>query len=443
MKVVSSLPKMKPVLVTNVRTGEVLSTLDYENSVKQLIAYVRDETERLFQENKVKLADEIRAVERMGSANSFARQRGYTSTYKTLGREILAKSRINELVLHKLVSEVASYVNNPNPLKQEPSFAHKINLGAVNKQMVKLAVEDDNRALSLRWKCWDRELLLEFSIPEYYAKRSISKWSLPTVQIEKGEVRFYFPIQENPDKMPDTGARAGVDLGRVETFSMAVVDSNKDYHFYTGNKVVKRLEQKRNAILKERNHIFARLDAYRALGIEDLKGERLVEEADRKRGKIRRLAVELAHQVGNDIALKLERHRVHEVVVEDLSWVAGKRYGGRWNHSVQKQSITHALARRGVRVTTTRASGTSQHCHKCKSKIIHNTKARAVHCITCKTNLDRDFNAALNILKKQSFKPINNTTVSAIHGNNGLTPQQEVTLPAGSGTTSSTKQPET
>ena len=422
-KIISSLPKIKPSITINAKTGEIVSTHDYESSMKRLVAYVQEETKNLYIENKEKLTQDILSAKRIGSPNSFARSRGYASTYKTLDKEILAKSRINELILHKLVSEVSSHVLNPNMNKQEPGFSPKINLGAVNKQMASLSLEGDN--LSLLWKCWDREFLLEFTIPKYYQTRNITKWSLPVIQVEKGEVWFYFAFQENPQVKPNKGIRAGLDLGRVEPYTMVIVDEDNVTHSYTGNKIVKRLEEKRTNILKERKHILTKLSVYQNLGINNAKKEKLESEAKRKAHKANKLGVELAHQMGNDIATKLSYHHAHELMVEDLSWVRGKKYGGRWNHSTQQASITHSLARRGMKVRKTPAANTSQYCHKCKTKIIHNTKHRTVYCGDCKTILDRDFNAALNILKKQYYP---NPLVSAIHGNNGLSPKQDITI---------------
>lgn len=419
-RITSTLPRIRPSLVVDVVTGELVPRAVYEASVVSLLSYVQMETQRIYSESREQLIQEITDAERIGSANSFGRKQGYTSNYKQLPTHILAKSRVNELVLHKLISETASYVRNPNPLKQEPSFGPKVNLGAVNKQMASLSLV--NNTLSLLWKCWDREFLFEFTIPDYFLKREIIKWCLPTVQMGKEGIVFYFAYQETPIPRTNKGVRAGLDLGRVEPYTL-VVEDNNEYHTYTAGSRVKGLEEKRNRLLAEKKHITTKLHTYTQLGIMGDKFDVLKREVKRTANKASRLGVELAHQMSNEITRKLSQHHTHELVVEDLTWVTGPKYGGRWNHSIQQEKITHSLARKGVRVRKTSPRNTSNNCYKCGVKLVHNTRKRTVHCIECKTILDRDYSAALNILQRKSYLI---SLVPATHGSNGLLPKQVV-----------------
>ena len=84
---------------------------------------------------------------------------------------------MERLYQHKLVSEVLAYVVNPNPRKQAPSFSPKINLGAVDKQMCVLNIEDNQ--IHLDFKVWDEHYLLTFNIPHYLNSRDVKKWFLP------------------------------------------------------------------------------------------------------------------------------------------------------------------------------------------------------------------------------------------------------------------------
>lgn len=419
-KLTSSLPRIKPNLVIDTSTGELIPKSTYESSMYNLLEYVKVETQRIYDESKESLTQDIVSTNKIGSANSFGRSKGYTSDYKALPKNILAKSRINELILHKLVSETTSYVRNPNPRKQEPSFAPKINLGAVNKQMASLSLMGDK--LSLLWKCWDKELLLEFTIPNYFLNRQITKWCLPSVQVEKGEVVFYFAFQESPSQQKNAKVRAGLDLGRVEPYTL-VVEDNEQYYTYTSSPRVKGLEGKRNKILAERQHIRTKIQSYDSLGIKGDKLDTLKVESKRKANKASRLGTELAHQMGNEVARKLSQHKAHQLNVEDLTWVTGSKYGGRWNHSIQQEKITHSLARRGIRTRKSSPKNTSNNCYKCGVKLVHNTKRRTVHCIECKSVLDRDYNAALNILQRKSYPT---SLVPVTHGSNGLSPKQVV-----------------
>lgn len=403
-KLISSLPPLSPVQVVDVKTGEVAS--DWVEPVVSLLGYVQTETVSLYEENAEKLhAEYSQADNRVGSANSFARQRGYHSSYRKLSANILAKSRINELVLHKLVSESFAYHMSENPKKQPPSFAKKLNLGAVDKQMASLSVS--GHTLWLEWKVWDRHLLLEFNIPSYILKRDIIKWSLPTVQISnKTDLPvFYFTVQESPTVLTENSVVGGVDLGRVEPFTLAVIDSTDGrlVKKVTSDYRLKELSRKRERLLTERKQVLTKLNHYKNLNCNKIKQETLQEEADRLRSKIRKIGKSLAAQSAANLIRELKKYNVTVLHLENLKWVTGAKYGGRWNHGDQQDSIVHAASRAGIKTRKINPKNSSQTCHKCGTKIIHSPKNRTVHCQPCKTVLDRDYNAAINIAKNRTY----------------------------------------
>lgn len=400
-KLISTLPPLTPIEAINIETG--LQETEWETPVLSLLNYVKAETVRLHKENSVKLHNEFEeANNRIGSANSFARQRGYKSSYHALPREVRVKSRINELVLHKLVSEVFAFHQSTNPKKQPPAFYPKINLGAVDKQMATLSSLDS--ALWLEWKVWDKHLLLKFEIPSYLFSRDIVKWSLPTVQVSRRTDKpvFYFSVQEKPQTLKKNTITAGVDLGRVQPFTLAIIDEK------TGRIVKKavsrgrlrELNSKRERLITQRKQVLTKLDQYKKLGLPETT---LKTEADRLKNKIRRIGHSLAQQSAADLLTHLKKYNVTVLHLENLKFVTGQKRGGRWNHAAQQNAITHTAARAGVVSKKVSPAGTSQHCHSCRTPIIHNTKKRTVRCTECKTTLDRDFNAALNVAKKQTY----------------------------------------
>ena len=109
--VISALPTLQPTQVIDTSSGEILRHEEWVKPVNSLIEWVRSETIRLFEENKTQVLEQAAVLK--GSANSYARQRGYKSNAMSLAREIKAKSRLNELVLFKLMSETAAYSRNP------------------------------------------------------------------------------------------------------------------------------------------------------------------------------------------------------------------------------------------------------------------------------------------------------------------------------------------
>ena len=265
--------------------------------------------------------------------------------------------------------------------------------------MVSLQLEGNQLVLS--FKCWTSEYELHFDLPPYLETRNIIKYSLPTVRLDKvkGWV-FNFSMQEQPKERLAGKHAAGVDLGRVEPYTLTVVnnDGNRVAHYTTGGRL-KRLNLKRERLLVEKKHIAAKAKQYEALGLNPTV---LWNEYGFKRDKITVLGNVIAQQVGAEVTNKLVKHNVSILNVEDLRWAVGQKYGSRWNHSKQQIAITHSLAREGLRVRKVNPRNTSQDCHKCGTQITHNSKKRTVWCVECKTILDRDFNAAMNIARDKN-----------------------------------------
>lgn len=413
-RVISATNPLHPISVVNIRTGELLNKAEYEGKVRSLLEYIQTETQTLYAREGERLVQEILEAKRIGSPNSFARQRNYASSYKNLPQDILAKSRVNELVLHKLVSETASYARNPNPRKQPPSFSPKISLGGVDKQMASLSYDPITQHLFLEWACWDVRLLFEFWLPGNLLKKNIKKWSLPSVQFEKGELAFRFTIEENPTPREEVVREfAGLDLGITQPYTIVVLnEKGQRTADYKSTKGLASLSAKRSRLLKNKKHITHKIQAYEQLGLNN---ETLRTEASRITNKIQRLGTTIAQRLGSEVASKLAKHKLNTLAVEDLTWVKGAKYGGRWNHSTQQASLTHALAKKSIKVKRVNPKNTSQKCSKCGAQIIHNTKNRTIHCRECSLLLDRDYNAAINIIKKcpayTSMTGDNRTTV--------------------------------
>lgn len=430
--IISALSKLQPRAAFDVRSGQQASTAEASRAVGELVGYVTAETRRLFTAHTEQLYMDISGAARIGSANSFARQRGYVSDYKNLPREVKAKSRVNELVLAKLITETAAWVNNPNPLKKGPGFTRKVNLGAVDAHMASLSYDESAGVLTLRWKAWDRELLLEFDVPEYVTKRNIRKWCLPVVQMKNGEALFYFAVKEVPaERSTEPTEVAGIDLGRSKAFHVGVVNKHgQRVADYKPSGRVATLNRKREGLLAEKKHIQEKLQQYRDLGILEDKRELLQEEAKRKANKASRLAGEVGWQAAADITRKLEKHNLNLVAVEQLGWVTGPKHGGRWTHSTHQNATKHSLSRKGIRTSKRNAAGTSKTCWKCDTELKQRA-GRTVWCTSCKEEFDRDFNAALKIASK-----VKNTIGSARYsrsGRNCSTEDRSSTQVVGSG----------
>lgn len=408
-QIVSSLPALlQPRLIIDVSTGETIPHSEFQATLNSLIQEVKTQTQTLYEEHKRDLLVGLESYLGSPQPAEYARQKDYTYDSTRLPARVKAKYRINKLIQHKLVSETASYVLNPNPRKREHSFSETINLGAVDKQMVSLSTDD--RTLTLVWKCWDRELLLEFTLPEYtLKKRNITKWCLPVVSL-KGFKYSY--IEEKQPQLNGSQHYAGTDYGRVEPYSTIVV--NEDGGLVAQYRASKRLNQvnrKRERILHHKRDNHKKLAQYEALDtlhsnpILNQKRDVLVLENKRLGGKAKRLSMTIGNQIGAELARKLAKHSTLTHITENLSWVTGARYGSKWNHSITNQAVIHALERNTTPTRYVTAKNNSQECCKCGTKIIHNPKTRTVWCKECKLCLDRDYNACLNMIRKHKRFP--------------------------------------
>jgi len=275
-------------------------------------------------------------------------------------------------------------------------------------------LERDETTLVLTWKCWTGEYELTFLIPHYAQSRNVTKWSLPLVS-SRG---FIFTMQETPALQTD-GATAGVDLGRVEPFTLAVLSDRSNLEAeYRARPQVRATNAKRERILQEVTLTRAKASAYTSLGLDEA---HLRERVRLKRNKASRIASALSGQIAADITRKTTRHNVSILHIENLKWAAGARYGSRWTHGATGEKIEHTAARAGIRVKRVSARNTSQMCHACRAPITHQTATRTVRCSDCKSRLDRDVNAAMNIAKNQgAYMPLAGISGSAVGVNPGV-----------------------
>ena len=395
---ISAIPALKPTLILDSQTGEIIEPVVFYSDLEKLVTTVKEAAEEFYLTNKELVETGLKTYTGLPKPTEYARQKGWNMA-RGLPREAKAKSRIERLARYNLVQTVSSYVLNPNPKKRPPSFSKTITLGAVDSNMVTL--EQSENKLVLTFKCWSKEYELHFTLPSYVLERNIIKFSLPTIRLNKNnEWVFGFTIQEQAEVREVGKHTAGVDLGRVEPFTLAVLnENNKRVAHYVSSGRLNQLNQKRERLLGEKKHIVTKIESYTSL---DLDSTVLLTERDFKRNKIIRLGVEVAKQVGFEITKKLVKHKVSVLNMEDLRWVTGAKYGSKWNHSKQQEHIAHSLSRKGIATRKVNPKNTSQECYVCGTKLVHNTKNRTVRCVECKTKLDRDFNAAMNIAKNKN-----------------------------------------
>lgn len=408
---VSALPPLSPSMIINTSTGEIIETEEYRQSLKSLVSYVQEQSQLLWRLHKNTLQQTLTNITAKSPAE-VGRQAGLSINTSELPRDIKAKSRIERLIRYQVITSAKSYYENPNKLKQEPSFSPYLNLGAIDNQMANLVLEDG--IITLTMKCWDKEYALTFRLPEYVINRNLTKLTLPVIKQMGEEWVFLFSTHELPQQRELVEEYiAGIDLGRVEPFTLVITHAStrKRVAQFTASKRLRILIHKRDRIINELKYLYAKSLAYNSLGIANTTLEL---ERVRTRDKRNRLNNKITWLIATEIQQAVVHYSPRVINMEDLSWVTGAKYGSRWSHSKDQSAITHKLTRMGLVVKRVNPRDTSQDCHKCGNKVTHRTGKRLIVCSNCVMVIDRDLNAAMNIalrpLPKRSQG--NNCTVS-------------------------------
>jgi transposase len=281
----------------------------------------------------------------------------------------------------------------------------------------------DGPELNLIWKCWDAEYYITFQLPSYVLARDIVKITLPLVRVNARTQRLEFIFTSVEKAKPRKGHKhsIGIDLGKIIPYSMAVANQNGSrVASYESSPRLTRLSRKRERLLTETENIKSKIKNRATRGLVSPSQEL---ELERTTSKSTRLTKTISQQTGSEIARRLAKHNSNLIKVENLTWVSGSKNAkighSRWSHSQQQEAITHATKRIGYKTKKVSPRNTSQSCHGCKNTITHR-KGRTVWCAGCRTTLDRDFNAAMNIAKQLIF-PVSKKLNGDTTGNSGVT----------------------
>lgn len=396
MLVKSALKHLQPTLVYS---GESQITFHQaQDLLKEILTYTTSEAERLWAANQPILEPAILATgtKRVPYKQRFYRNTGADSTLTP--KEGVLVGNLRELVEFKVVSEAEAWIKNPSPHKQKFQFGQTLDLSATGDQYSTRAYSTETNSVTVFLRGLEESLTLVFLLPEYVSKRAISKLSKPRLRLAGDNVVFDFTIFEMVT--PKTGKlKAGIDLGKAEPYFAAVAsEKGQRVADFKASRGLKESWQKYYRLAEQSSHLRAKIKAKNTLGLD----VSLLEiEASRVRSKKTRLHAELSKRQANELANKLSSQSVGLVNVESLAWLAGSKdkpgKAGKWSYARQQADLGHALARRGIRQKTVSPKDSSQKCYRCGVTVVHSSKRRTVHCIECKTELDRDFNAAMNI----------------------------------------------
>jgi putative transposase len=133
----------------------------------------------------------------------------------------------------------------------------------------------------------------------------------------------------------------------------------------------------------------------------------------------------LLHNVSANIILQAKLRR-QGIVLEDLRGIRklyrrgngqGPNYRGRmnsWSHAELQRQIQYKAEWNGIPVIYVKPHGTSAKCSMCGHRVLPEEN-RQLHCPNCGLTIDRDVNAARNILARGlRFKPVGSASEAMV-----------------------------
>lgn len=399
------LAKQRPAFIIDVESGELIDEkIANELYVKPFLEYVRLKTIETINNNKDYIIKVIQEETKVKQPTGIAWKHNIRPDLEDgKKKKILALSRIEKIIQHRIVSELSSYVNNPNPKKEEPTYeALKANIGAADKQICIIDYQVELHKVFVTWKCWTKELLLVFDIPEFIQKYNIQKYCLPSVKYYENtnEIKYDLPFVESLDYSENQfhHCYGAYDDGRVLPYAL-VFKNHKGAIIaqYAPSGKCKLVNAKRERILKDIRNINEKLAHYDALKLPDdyPKRLKLKTEKERLRAKAKRQGEALARLIGFEIGMRCRFHKAAVCIAENLKWVSAAHGTSRWNYSVRQQWVERECHRVGVGFLTVSPKDSSQTCSACGSKnIVHDSSKRLIKCRKCFYEMDRDFSAA-------------------------------------------------
>lgn len=400
-----SIPCQRPVSIIDAATGKNIPENKFnEEQLLPLLKFVRTETKQLV---RTRYPDIERAIR-----NTKTKQPVGIAWKAGIRPEMnlpentspIATSRIERLILHRTISEIMSYVNSTNPRKQAPTHeALKATLGAVDKQMATMTFSPETKQAFLRWKCWTKEVIISFDLPEFTHDYRISKFSLPTVRYDEKRkcVVYDLPFTETLDYSQNEyhHCYGGIDLGRKEPYVLTFKNSHdKIIATFHASSRVRQLNAKRERLIKNKKSVAARRFHLLGKGVVSEDSERIRRLDDDLKGLARKIKGEgraLAALLGREVAERCAQVGASVVGVEDLRWVSKEKASSRWNFRDQQDWVAREVHRVGVAYMEVNPKNSSKICSVCYSnRTSCDSGSRLVSCQNCRAVVDRDVGAS-------------------------------------------------
>jgi len=309
-----------------------------------------------------------------------------------------------------------NYINNILQSKQYPklttSLKAQLNYTNGDKQIVQQNTILEKSLINSNIQVNGEWILLNIPIPKHL-RNNTGHYSKPILQTNKNNeiiIRIaYEIIIENSN---NNTYSMGIDLGKVKPFTAAINYNDGSYSTeLTFTKELEKLNEKHKILNTELSRIYAKTKRIEKL----LKGKEnlyllqhyndLVEQSRLVKSKRTRLKDHASWLIARDIINHAVKHKVIEIKLEDLGWLASR--GGKWDYSLTQAKIKEIAELNNIKVIIVDAWNSS-HIDPFSDEYVDPDSDRFVK--IGEDNLDRDFVASLELSRrfKKGLKKKNN-----------------------------------
>ncbi len=210
---------------------------------------------------------------------------------------------------------------------------------------------------------------------------------IKTLRISKKAGKWYASFScviDEPTRLPQTGKDGGIDVGLSALITTSEGDKKEHPRFYRNAQRALRVAQRRVARRKKGG-------SNRRVAVAQLQ---------RQHERIANARKDFLNKLANDLVQRYDRIALEDLVITRMVHgnLAKSILDAGWGYLVQR--LTHKAANAGRVVVLVDPRSTSKTCSQCGATVEGLTlKDRWVTC-ACGLSLDRDHNAAINILKR-------------------------------------------
>lgn len=211
---------------------------------------------------------------------------------------------------------------------------------------------------------------ITIKIPIKYHKQSLlyKDWSRrKTVQLKKINDKLFltFFYEKEPIELKSNGGVIAFDIG----YNKLLADNNCVYYGTHIKLIINKIQNKQNGSKNQQQHIIYRNNEI--------------------------------NKTINDIDFS----NIKEICIEDLKNIPKKGKLQSWVYPKVLDKIQNICEESGIKLTLVNPAYTSQTCSRCGTILKENRQGELYKCNSCGLEIDADYNAAINILRRGVYNP--------------------------------------